>query len=226
MTPDFGPIDPDLLERIRNTRGRQFIDRDFDEPDIPQSPAWWHTQNRAYADTRIPRRYAHATTDRADVHQWVLTALETPDTAPSLLLAGPTGTGKTHTAYAALRLYTESLRPANWHATSTAAMLGDLRPAPGRDTEAVLAEYRTAPLLLLDDLGAAKSSEWVEETLYRLIDDRYNNCLPSIFATNVPTSDALIERLGDRTASRLVEMCHGHLITLRGADLRRARAAA
>lgn len=225
MTPDLGPIDPELLERIRNTRApRQVLDTGSDDPACPQSAGWWHEQNRAYANTRIPRRYAHATTDRTDVHQWVLDALQAPDTTPSLLLGGPTGTGKTHTAYAALRLYSESLRPAAWHAASTAAMLGDLRPAAGRDSEAVLAGYCTAPLLLLDDLGAAKSSEWVEEVLYRLIDARYNNCLPSIFATNVSTADGLVKQLGDRTASRLTEMCRGHLITFKGADLRRAAA--
>jgi len=226
MTTDFGPIGPDLLERIRTTHApRQVIDWDLDDPESPQSVGWWRAKNRAYAEARTPRRYATATTDRTDVHRWVLAALENPDTVPSLLLAGPTGTGKTHTAYAALRLYSESLRPANWHAVSAAAMLGELRPAAGRDTEAALAGYATAPLLLLDDLGAAKWSEWVEETLYRLIDARYNNCLPSIFATNLSTTEELIKAIGERTTSRLTEMCRGYLIAFKGADLRRVRAA-
>jgi len=223
---DFGPIDPDVLNRIRRTHAaRQVIDWEYESPEAPQTVGWWHAKNRAYADARIPRRYAHATTDRTEIHQWVLAALEHPDTVPSLMLAGPTGTGKTHAAYAALRLHSESLRPANWHAVSTAAMLGELRPATGRDTEAVLTGYTTAPLLLLDDLGAAKWSEWVEETLYRLIDARYNNCLPSIFATNLSTTDELIKAIGERTTSRLTEMCRGYLIAFKGADLRRSRAA-
>lgn len=133
-----------------------------------------------------------------------------------------TGTGKTHTAYAALRLYSESVQHADWKATSAAALLGDLRPAPGRDTEAALNAHINASLLLLDDLGAAKSSEWVEEVLYRIIDARYNNCLPTIFATNVASPDELATRLGERTASRLTEMCRGHVIVLKGADRRRA----
>ncbi len=225
MTPDLGPINPDLLEGIRRTHGQQVIDWEYDDPDVPQTTGWWRAKNRAYAQERIPRRYADATTDRPQIHQWVYCALETPDTTPSLLLAGPTGTGKTHAAYAALRLYSESLRPANWHAISTAAMLGELRPTPGRDSEAVLARYCTAPLLLLDDLGAAKWSEWVEEILYRLIDARYNNCLPSIFATNLATTEELAKNIGERVTSRLTEMCRGYLIAFKGADLRRARAA-
>lgn len=225
MTTDFGPINPDLLERIRRTTGRQVVDWEFDDPNIPQSPAWWRAKNRAYTEARIPRRYATAVTDRTQIHQWVLSALEAPDTTPSLLLGGPTGTGKTHTAYAALRLCSESLRQANWHAVSAAAMLGELRPGAGRDTESVLAGYCTAPLLLLDDLGAAKWSEWVEEILYRLIDARYNNCLPSIFATNLATTEELIKSIGERVTSRLTEMCRGYVIAFKGDDLRRVRAA-
>lgn len=220
--PDFGPINPDLLAGIRKSCRRRQVIWDEGDENTPQSVAWWHQHNRTYAATRIPRRYAHATTDDPRVHQWVYLALEAPDTTPSLLLAGPTGTGKTHTAYAALRLYSEAVQLADWKAASAAALLGDLRPAPGRDTEAALAAVAGASMLLLDDLGAAKSSEWVEEILYRLIDARYNACLPSIFATNVTTPDELAGRLGERTASRLTEMCRGHAITLKGADRRRA----
>lgn len=220
--PDFGPVDPGLLERIRKTRTRrQALDWDDDDPAHPQSRGWWHERNRAYAAERIPRRYAAATTDRRDVHEWVYDVLTAPETTTSLLLIGPTGTGKTHTAYAALRLYAEAVQMTAWSAASTAALLGDLRPAAGRDTEKALAGYLDSPMLLLDDLGAAKPSEWVEEVLYRIIDARYNACLPSIFATNVSSPDELAARLGERAASRLTEMCRGHLIVLKGADRRR-----
>lgn len=222
-TTDRGPVDPGLLALLRKTAGpRQVIDWDDNDPDNPQSVAWWRAKNRAYANEHTPRRYATATTDRRDVHEWVYSVATDPDETSSLLLLGPTGTGKTHTAYAALRLLCEAPRRADWTATSAAALLGDLRPSPGRDSEKTLAEHANAPLLLLDDLGAAKSSEWVEEVLYRLIDARYNACLPSIFATNVATPDELTARLGERTASRLVEMCRGNLITLKGADRRRS----
>jgi DNA replication protein DnaC len=223
--PDFGPVDPGLLDLLRKTAApRQVVDWEDNDPTNPQSVAWWRAKNRAYAAEHIPRRYTQATTTRRYVHEWVYSVATDPENTSSLLLLGPTGTGKTHIAYAALRLLCETPRRTDWKAISAAALLGDLRPAPGRDTEAVLASYTSASLLLLDDLGAAKSSEWVEEVLYRLIDARYNACLPSIFATNVSTPDELTGRLGERTASRLVEMCRGHLITLKGADRRLAAA--
>jgi len=222
LEPDFGATPADFLARIRATRSDRMVidsDDDLDNPDIPQSPAWFRERNRAHAVTHVPPRYANATTDRSDVMQWVLNAALDPRNSPSLLLAGPTGTGKTHNAFAALRLYGESGRNVRlWVATSTAAFYGDLRPSGGRDTEKAFAAFAGTGLLLLDDLGATKNTEWTEEITYRLIDHRYNHCLPTIFTTNVRIGE-LAERLGDRTASRLAEMCQR--IVLEGADKRR-----
>lgn len=219
--PDFGPIDPHILEQIRKTWsvGNQAVWSD-DDPEIPQSQGWWRKRNREYAEKNIPRRYANATTDMTEIHEWVLAVMSDPDTAPSLLLAGPTGTGKTHAAYAALRLSAESVRPASWKASSTAALLGDLRPSAKNDSEELMRKFCSNPLLFLDDLGAGKSSEWTEEILYRVIDHRYANMLPCLLATNLKPSE-LAGVLGDRTASRLAEMCH--TVVIDGDDRRRQR---
>ncbi len=61
------------------------------------------------------------------------------------------------------------------------------------------------PLLILDDLGAAKTSEFVEEQTYRLINRRYNAMLPTLITTNLRIRD-LKAYLGDRVTSRLAEM--------------------
>lgn len=217
-TTGFGAIDPSLLERIRKTeRPRQVVFYD-EGAHIQNSAEWWHHQNRTYAENNIPRRYAHATTDLTVIHEWVYGALREPESAPSLLLAGPTGTGKTHAAFAALRLCAEAIRPIRFKAASTAALLGDLRPSAGRDSEALMKQYCADPLLFLDDLGAAKGSDWTEEILYRVVDYRYSNCLPCIFATNFEPGE-LSGRLGDRTASRLAEMCQ--VLPIEGKDRRR-----
>lgn len=217
-TAGFGAIDPTLLERIRKTTGPRQVCWDDDDPKAPQSRGWWHARNHEYAEKAIPRRYAHAATDLTEIHEWVYAAVSDPDLAPSLLLAGPTGTGKTHAAYAALRLCAEAARSADWKAAASSAFLGDLRPSAKQDSEALMKAYCGGALLFLDDLGAVKASEWTEEVLYRVVDYRYSNLLPCIFATNLKPGE-LSERLGERTASRLSEMCR--VLILDGDDRRR-----
>lgn len=189
---------------------------------MPKTARWWQAENRKHAQNHTPPRYADAATTDERVYVWVRAVLDDPRTAPSLLITGPTGTGKTHTGYAALRLLSHSRRSTvTWRAASTAVFFGDQRPQPGRDTEGNYQAYATAPVLLLDDLGATKNSEWTEETLYRLIDHRYTHCLPSIFTSNMPPG-GMGERLGERIASRLAEMCRN--VGLVGDDRRKAGA--
>lgn len=188
----------------------------------PGTALWQQEANRKHSDRATPARYALAETDLDQVYAWALDVLHSPRAAPSLLLAGPTGTGKTHTGYAALRLLSESRRSTvTWRAASTATFFGDQRPRDGRDSEAMFEPYAKVPVLLLDDLGSTKNTEWTEETLYRLIDHRYTHCLPSIFTTNAAPAD-LGQRLGERTASRLIEMCR--IIPLLGEDRRKPTA--
>jgi DNA replication protein DnaC len=179
-------------------------------------------QEHQRCDREFPPRYTTATADHPDVAAWATLFRHNPSDAPSLLINGPTGTGKTHQAHGALRAaVTAGQRPrVAWRATTAPDLYASLRPRQGVDSEAEMNGWRTAGLLLLDDLGAAKTSEWTEEITYRLIDHRYTHCLPTIFTTNVPTAE-LREQLGDRVASRLAEMCSR--VTLVGADRRRAK---
>ncbi len=61
------------------------------------------------------------------------------------------------------------------------------------------AQLRAAPLLILDDLGAEKGSDWTRERLYSLIDYRYREMVPMIVTGNVP-----LDRIEERIASRLL----------------------
>lgn len=179
---------------------------------------------------RFPLRYRRAETDRADVLEWVRRFHADPSSAPSLLLLGPTGTGKTYQAYGALRaavtvaLETRAggFRAPRWQALTYADLCASLRPR-GRDhdTEAVLERYRTIELLFVDDLGAAKATEFVEESTYRLINGRYEDMKPSIFTSNLALPE-LREAIGDRIASRLAETCVR--VVLAGPDRRRTAA--
>jgi DNA replication protein DnaC len=180
--------------------------------------AEWRTMRASWdCDQRFPRRFAAAEPDHHDVMAWVGRYLRDPTTCPSLLIVGPTGTGKTWQAYGALRTAVCTPAAPVWAATTFADFTAALRPS-GKDPEGAMDTYRDADMLLLDDLGAAKSSEWVEETTYRLLNRRYEAMLPSIFTTNLPLAE-LREGLGDRLASRLVEICERVVLT--GADRRR-----
>jgi DNA replication protein DnaC len=137
---------------------------------------------------------------------------------PSLLIAGPTGTGKTHLAYGAIRTLLARGVRLRWEATTTADLYARLRPRAGHDTERDLRTLARSPLLFLDDLGAAKTSEWTEELTYRLINHRYEHMLPTLITTNLPTAE-LRATLGDRVASRLAEMTDRVILT--GPDRRR-----
>ncbi|TQF02037.1 ATP-binding protein [Kitasatospora acidiphila] len=126
-------------------------------------------------------------------------------TGPSLLMAGVVGAGKTHEAYGAVRALVQAGIGVRWRATTAADLYAELRPGADTDAERVLAAYSRVPLLILDDLGAAKSSEFVEEQTYRLINRRYNHMLPTLITTNLPIKD-LKTCLGDRVTSRLAQM--------------------
>jgi DNA replication protein DnaC len=181
----------------------------------------------------MPPRYRHAMADHPKVLAWVhevarqavapsVGARRQVATGPSLLLAGVVGAGKTHQAYGAVRALVQSGVGVRWRATTAADLYAQLRPRTGVDSEQQLAAVARCPLLILDDLGAAKASEWVEEITYRLINRRYNHMLPTLITSNLPISD-LRGYLGDRVTSRLAQMTTR--VEFDTVDRRRQRAA-
>ncbi|MEU2223077.1 ATP-binding protein [Streptomyces sp. NPDC018347] len=164
----------------------------------------------------MPPRYRAAVADHPQVLAWVRTVVDAAvapnrgarrqvTTGPSLLMAGVVGAGKTHQAYGAVRALVQSGVGVRWRATTAADLYANLRPRPGADSERELAAVSRCPLLIIDDLGAAKASDWTEEVTYRLINRRYNYELPTLITTNLRISD-LRAQLGDRVASRLAQM--------------------
>ena len=87
----------------------------------------------------------------------------------------------------------------------------------GLKTEDIDAELRRVPLLILDDLGAEKGTEWTRERLYSLINARYNDLSPTIFTTNVD-----LAAFDERIASRLMDHRTGNVVELVGRDRRAA----
>jgi DNA replication protein DnaC len=178
-----------------------------------------------------PPRYRRSEATHPDVAAWAQQAAEWDPrqlpTTRSLLITGPTGTGKTYQAFGALRLIAENHGDGfECIAITSADLYGSLRPTGGMgDTEARMRKLCEVRFLLVDDLGTAKTSEFTEEVTYRLINYRYNHCLPTIFTSNLPpqfdNGPDLVKNLGERSASRLAEMVT--TVVINGTDRRRGQ---
>ncbi|MEU9200422.1 ATP-binding protein [Streptomyces sp. DT224] len=182
----------------------------------------------------MPPRYRAAVADHPQVLAWIREVTEAAvapspgarrqvTTGPSLLMAGVVGAGKTHQAYGAVRELVKGGIGVRWRATTAADLYAELRPRQSVDSERDLAVISRCPLLIIDDLGAARATEWTEEITYRLINRRYNHMLPTLITTNLRISD-LRAYLGDRVASRLAQMTTR--VEFEPVDRRRSRAAA
>lgn len=89
----------------------------------------------------------------------------------------------------------------------------------GNETE-VLDKYTKAPVLVFDDLGAEKITDWTRDRVFFLLEKRlYDKAKQTIITSNLPIAD-LAATIDDRLASRIVERCEGGLFALEGADLR------
>lgn len=134
-----------------------------------------------------------------------------------LILAGNNGVGKTHLASSIANKLIENGIPVIYGTLIN--LLAELRNS--YDTENNISEmeiiklYENVDLLIIDDLGKEKPSEWGLEKLFTIINSRYENNLPVIITTNY-NQNTLLERLslnGEiETArsiiSRLYEMCY------------------
>ncbi|MFE9391646.1 ATP-binding protein [Streptomyces sp. NPDC006784] len=210
------------------------LDADEPTPDEPGHPEYHRRQRRDFAlkrwQTAAPYRYRDATTTHPQVIAWADRAVKDLRDAGFLLLTGPFGTGKTHNAYGALRRIAEA-GPDRYEIIALTApdMYALLRPGGSdRGGEAELKRLTRVPLLLLDDLGTEKISEWTEEATYRLLNERYNECRPMIITSNLPPHDPngpdLVAKLGERITSRLAQMTT--VIPMNGNDRRRGGDAA
>src|ERR1700749_1203484 len=141
-----------------------------------------------------------------------------------LWIFGDTGTGKTTLAMLVSKMALEAGHSAAIY--SLPKLLAHIRRTydsePGGDSYLAFFERLTSvDLLHIDDLGAEKRSDWVLEQLYALINERYENERAVLVTTNLDEAE-LVEQIGRRTVSRLVEMCDGCMVPMHGEDHRLA----
>lgn len=148
---------------------------------------------RARWEAQVPPMYADASWGDLDESQ----RFDWPEDSLNLVLAGPVGTGKTHAAYALGNAFS---RRGQWvQATTVVDLLAAMRP----EGDASLARAaQNCHVLILDDLGAGKASEFAVEQMTALLDKRIREGRRTIVTTNVPEPD-LEAAWGGRFADRL-----------------------
>src|SRR5260370_38118827 len=206
---------------------------------------------RVMERARVPKRYEHCdfesyVTDLADGKTWTTQHSQSlknaklltqgfvrdyPGSAEKgLLLMGPSGVGKTHLAVASLK---ELVRRGHGglfcdYRELLKEIQASYNPARESTEMGILEPIRTVEILVLDDLGASKPSDWVRDIVGIVLNARYNERRTTIITTNYydnPASegeatrlasgkliapireDALEQRIGSRMRSRLYEMC-------------------
>ncbi|MCL6557396.1 MAG: ATP-binding protein [Firmicutes bacterium] len=152
---------------------------------------------------------AEITDENRDAYARVKAFAEKP--VGGLLLSGPVGTGKTFAAACVVNAYLDRLKWVTFG--NVLDLLGRLRrsysEAAQEEEWRILDELAKVPLLVIDDLGKEKVSEWVEQILYQVIDGRYRDGRPLIVTTNFDPG-TLVERypeVGPAMMSRIAEMC-------------------
>lgn len=144
---------------------------------------------------------------------------------PNLVLLGPVGTGKTSAALSVCRAdwYDRGLSCEFWPIVE---LLDGLRPDGGTE----VADLTDVPRLIIDDLGAEKSTEWTTERLYAVVNRRWLEERPTVVTSNLPATRASApaeyegDTLEDVIDSRLFSRLIGDgatVVQLTGRDRRR-----
>ncbi len=143
------------------------------------------------------------------------------------LFIGPVGVGKTHLAVSIIKGLSERGFPSLFY--EFGSLLKEIQDSYNPNTKtselSILGPVLTADVLVLDELGASKPTDWVRDTMYHIINTRYNERKFTIFTTNYPDDrpadgkETLEDRIGVRARSRIFEMCR--TVRIDGEDYRR-----
>ncbi len=200
-------------------------ERERHEQDVRRRERW-EVQQRSL-DTLFPQWRQSAKVPRQTLANFVVsvetrglverikvwTAVVNP--TEGFLLTGRVGNGKTHIIRGVAHQMRAQYRTVLY--TTVPYLLEHLRGPTGVDMDAVLKATTRADVVVWDDLGAEKPSDWALDRLYLLLDARYE-AEKSLLATSNLSPNLLEERVGARIVSRLMEM--GPVWEVPGGDYR------
>lgn len=170
----------------------------------PDDEAGWKAERRAkrlaLLDARLPEAFRADGALHPDVTSWASKLAAGGHS--NLAMVGATGSGKTWHAWHAAR----GLLEAGWDGRIDFVTADDFRArtSPRSDQSHLWAieMMADAELLVLDDIGAYRASDWWTESMYAVINHRYEHMMPTVLTSNVAD---LRDALGERMASRLSE---------------------
>jgi len=193
-------------------------------PDGPPDTAWKCPKCHGHQDSKlllqqanIPKAFLKCTVASFEtkgsehlrnIRRQVADYLRYYHDGTGLFFRGPVGVGKTHLAVAVLKELCRRNIPCSF--LDTSGWLEDLKASIAEDeeldTHITVEHARRVHVLLLDDLGAERSTEFSRDTIYTVISTRHQNKLTTLVTTNVE-KEQLIREQGHRLWSRLTEMC-------------------
>jgi len=180
-------------------------------------------------EARVPKRYRDVAFDRnpvlgmpdsvvRPVKRFTRDIEQHLDAGHGMWFVGPVGTGKTTLAMLISKAAIQAERSVAIY--SLPRLLNLIRDTIGSEesTLELLDQLARVDLLHLDDVGAENTSDWVLEQLYSIVNARYEEERSLVVTTNL-YRDELAEQIGERTVSRISEMC-GDVIPVEGTDRR------
>jgi DNA replication protein DnaC len=166
----------------------------------------------------IPRRYRDVSFDRPPVTEieaeivkatrWFVDDIDRQlDAGRGLWFMGSVGTGKTTLAMLVSKAALEAGRSVAIY--SLPRLLNEIRDThrAERSHLDLLDRLISVDLLHIDDVGAERTTDWVLEELYSIVNGRYEDQRSMVITTNILDREALCEQITERTVSRLTEMC-------------------
>jgi DNA replication protein DnaC len=188
--------------------------------------------SRRHDRANIPKRYQHCTFSNfraynESLRNSVTQCQQVIERFPfdrGMLMIGLPGVGKTHLAVATLKAWIDQGGTGLFHTTMDlmSTLRGTYSGFERTSEAAILDAVNTVDMLVLDELGRERASEWRDEILHLIVNARYSNRKATIFTTNFDLNDdpinGLQARVGFRVYSRLHEMCE--FVHVDGADYR------